>query len=62
MCVVLPDLDDAADEAVLQTAWAVGFRHDVVISTVTFSKAEFREGPCRESALVKSILTTGLAA
>ena len=62
VCVILDHLDDAADRIVLDAAWEVGFERDVLISTVTFSNAEFYDGPCRESAFVGTVLKDGLAA
>lgn len=62
VCIVLPDLSEQIDQAVMDVAWEAGFRHGLVISTVTYSAAEFHHGPCRESTLVRSILREGLAA
>jgi predicted nucleotidyltransferase len=62
VCIVLDSLDEAADRAVIDMAWEVGFEHGLVISTVTFSSDEFREGPCSESPFVQTILREGLAA
>jgi predicted nucleotidyltransferase len=62
VCVVVDTLDDAIDQAIMETAWEIGFENDVVISTVTYSKQEFDEGPCSESPLVLNILDTGVAA
>jgi hypothetical protein len=46
----------------MEIAWQVGFENDVVISTVTYSKEEFEDGPCSESGLVQNILGYGIAA
>jgi len=60
LCVVAPDLDDAADRYVMDCAWDAGFAHDVVITTVTYSRDEFEEGPCSASPLVQAILHEGV--
>jgi predicted nucleotidyltransferase len=62
VCVVVDTLDDAIDQAIMKIAWEIGFENDVVISTVTYSKQEFDEGPCSESPLVQNILDAGVAA
>ncbi len=62
VCVVLDRLDDAIDQAIMNIAWEIGFENDVVISTVTYSKQEFDEGPCSESPLVQNILDAGVVA
>ena len=62
VCVVLDHLDDTTDRAVMDAAWKVGFERDILISTVTFSRAEFYDGPCRESAFVGAVIKDGLAA
>jgi len=62
VCVVLDTLDDVIDQAIMNIAWEVGFENDMVISTVTYSRQEFDEGPCSESPLVQNILEAGVAA
>ena len=62
VCVVVPRLDEAVDQAIIDAAWEVGFEHDVVISTVTYSKEEFEQGPCSDSSLVDVVLREGVAA
>jgi len=62
ICVVLPELDRRKDEEILDVAWEVGFEADVVISTVTFSEADFTRGPCAASPLVEEIRENGVAA
>jgi hypothetical protein len=46
----------------MDIAWEVGFENDIVISTVTFSREEFENGPCSASPLVRNILKEGVAA
>jgi len=60
LCVVAPDLDRAADGYIMDCAWDAGFANDVVITTVTYSREEFEEGPCSASPLVRTILHEGL--
>lgn len=62
MCVVLPALNQAIDREIMYVAWQIGFDHDVVISTVTYSTDEFERGPCSQSSLVHNILTQGIIA
>jgi predicted nucleotidyltransferase len=62
VCVVVDRLDDSVDRAIMDIAWQVGFEHDVIISTVTYSQQEFEKGPCSESTLVQNVLNAGVAA
>ena len=62
VCVVVDKLDDEFDSAIMDIAWQIGFENDLIISTVTYSKEEFEEGPCSESGLVQNILGYGIAA
>jgi predicted nucleotidyltransferase len=62
VCVVVDELDEGIDEAIMNIAWETGFENDRVISTVTYSKQEFNKGPCSESPLVQNILDGGVAA
>ena len=62
VCVVVDDLDEAADAAIMRIAWRVGFDHDLLITTVTYSKDEFERGPVAASPLVLSIRREGVAA
>ena len=62
VCVVVDKLDDESDSAIIEIAWQIGFENDVIISTVTYSKEEFEDGPCSESGLVQNILGYGVAA
>lgn len=62
VCVVIDKLDDESDSAIMKIAWQIGFDNDVIISTVTYSKEEFENGPCSESGLVQNILDYGIAA
>jgi predicted nucleotidyltransferase len=60
VCVVVDRLDEQRDREIIGIAWEVGFAHDVVISTVTFSQAEFAAGPLAVSPIVTSILHDGV--
>ena len=62
VCVVLSSFDEAADKKIIDIAWEVGFAHDVLISTVTFSAEEFTESPLSQSPLVQAIRRDGVAA
>jgi predicted nucleotidyltransferase len=62
ICVVLEQLDAAADQALSAIAWEVGFAHDRVITIVPFSRDQFERGPFSESTLVETIHREGVAA
>lgn len=62
VCVVVDGLDEEIDRQIIAAAWEVGFADDVVISTVTFSRDEFTNGPLTESPLVKAIHSQGVTA
>ena len=62
VCVVVGDLTEAVDREIMSMAWEVGFESDVVIATVTFSEAEFSDGPLAASPLVRAIRREGIAA
>lgn len=62
ICVVLDRLDHAADQALSEIAWEVGFAHDRVITIIPFSRDHFERGPVSESALVEVIRREGVAA
>jgi predicted nucleotidyltransferase len=61
-CVVLDHLDAAADEALSEIAWEVGFAHGRVISVLPFSREDFEQGPFSESGLVEAIRREGITA
>ncbi|MCX7045078.1 MAG: nucleotidyltransferase domain-containing protein [Candidatus Sumerlaeota bacterium] len=62
VCIVIDNLDENKDREIMRTAWEVGFENDVVISTVTYSTEEFKNGPCSASSLVRTILSEGITA
>jgi predicted nucleotidyltransferase len=62
VCVVVNSLDETNDRAIMDVAWEVGFKHDILISTITYSQQEIERGPCSESILVRNILSEGVAA
>ena len=49
-CGVLDHLDAAADEALSDIAWEVGFEHGRVITVLPFSGEDFERGPSRRAA------------
>ncbi len=61
-CVVLAHLDAAADQALSDIAWDVGFAHGRVITILPFSREEFERGPFSESGLGETIRREGSAA
>lgn len=62
VCIVLQTLNEAIAKQIRYYAWEVGFEHELVISTVTYSTEEFEHGPCSQSSLVHNILTQGVYA
>ena len=62
VCVVLSTLNRTIDHEIMDVAWQVGFDHELVISTVTYSTEEFERGPCSQSSLVHNTLTQGVSA
>ncbi len=62
ICVVIEQFDAAADQALSEIAWEVGFAHDRVITVVPFSREQLERGPFSESTLVATIQREGVAA
>jgi len=62
VCVVLDEFNAAADQALSEIAWEVGFANDRVITIIPFSRDQFESGPSSESALVETIRREGVAA
>ena len=62
VCVVLDHVDGETRKAISHCAWEVGFEHDVLITTIVFSKDMFEHGPPSASPLVKGIRQDGVAA
>jgi predicted nucleotidyltransferase len=62
VCVVVDNYNEDVDKKIIEAAWEAGFNNDMVISTVAYSKEEFRNGAVSCSPFVKSILSTGIAA
>lgn len=62
VCIVLDRIDETIDKIIMNIAWETGFRNDMVISTVTYSKNDFENGTVSASPFVKSIISTGIAA
>jgi predicted nucleotidyltransferase len=62
VCVVIDNLTEADDKAIMTIAWEIGFENDVIISTITFSREEFTAGPLSQSPIVLEIRRNGVAA
>lgn len=62
ICVVLKSIDFKKRREISHIAWEIGFKNDLLISTIVFSEEMFISGPYSESPLVKSILEDGVAA
>jgi len=62
VCIVVDGLDETMDREIMHMAWRVGFDNRLLISTVTYRRDEFEEGPCSESPLVKTVLHEGVPA
>jgi hypothetical protein len=62
ICVVVDGLDRTIWQSISDIAWEVGFQHDILITTVKFSRQQFEKSPCVASPLIHNILTEGIAA
>lgn len=62
VCVVVDRLDEAGDKDIMAAAWEVGFPHDIVISTLTFSHDAFTVGPLSQNSVVHDIRRYGVSA
>ena len=62
VCVILRKLDRQAREQISHIAWEVGFEHDIVITTIKYSREEFFSGPRSVSPLTKNIMQEGVPA
>lgn len=62
ICVVVDQLDLTTWKAISHIAWEVGFEHDVVITTVKYSRQQFESSPYTASPLIHNILAEGIAA
>lgn len=62
ICVVVDVLDRTIWKIISDIAWEVGFQHDVLITTVKFSRQQFEKSPYAASPLIRNILTEGVAA
>ncbi len=60
VCVVVEGLKHADRQTIRYIAWEVGFEHEMLVSTVIYSKDEFEYGPYSESPLVLNILQEGV--
>lgn len=54
--IVLDELNDTIESAISDIAWEVGFKHDIVIFTLLYSKDEIGTGPYNESPVYLSIM------
>lgn len=62
VCVIVGELDESVDQAIMDIAWEIGFNNDIVISTITYSKYDFENGPISCSPFILSIRMSGIAA
>jgi uncharacterized protein len=62
VCVVLETVDAETRRVISDLAWEIGFDHDVVVSSILFSRNMFEQGPASASPLVHTILEEGVAA
>lgn len=53
-------LDDGADVYVSHCAWEAGFEFGMVVSSVVFSRSEWKEGPERDSLLAQAVRKEGV--
>jgi predicted nucleotidyltransferase len=62
VCVVVDLLDRPTRNLIRDVAWEIGFAHDVVITTVKYTRDAFEHGPASVSPLVQTVLREGVAA
>ncbi len=62
ICVVLETLDRPTWEQISNIAWEVGFNHDILITTIKYSRQQFEDSPIATSPLIKNILEEGITA
>lgn len=62
VCVVLDHSNTAIRARLWDCAWEIGFRHDVLISLIPYTAAEFDIGPCSQSPLVLAVKAAGVPA
>lgn len=62
VCIIVNDYNEAADKKIMEAAWETGFNNDIVISTVAYSKEQFRNGALSSSPFVRTIMAQGIAA
>jgi uncharacterized protein len=60
VCVVIEGLKHADRQNIRYIAWEAGFEHEMLVSTVIYSKDAFEHGPYSESPLVLNILQKGV--
>ena len=53
-------LDKALKDRILETAWEVGFEHNMMISPLIFTRDELEDSPLRSSPIVKSVAAEGI--
>nr|WP_225886955.1 nucleotidyltransferase domain-containing protein [Nodosilinea nodulosa] len=62
VCVVVEELDRKIWKEISYVAWDVGFSHDVVITTVKYSRQQFDSRLYAASPLISNILKEGIVA
>lgn len=62
ICVVVEALDRSSWHTISDLAWEVGFKYDVLIATVKYSRQQFEASPRMASPFVKNILKEGIVA
>lgn len=59
--IILDELNDTIESEISDIAWEVGFKHDIIIFTLLYSKDEIGTGPYKESSIYKNIMKEGIA-
>ena len=62
ICVVVDNLQPEHRRQIRYLAWEVGFKCELLISTLVYSREAFEKGPCSESPLVLTIHREGILA
>lgn len=62
ICVVLETLDRSIWKTISHIAWQIGFKYDVLIATVKYTRQQFETSPRSASPFIQAILREGIAA
>jgi predicted nucleotidyltransferase len=58
--VIVDDFTDLTEDFISQCAWEAGFKNDIVLVPVVFSRNDWENGPERYSLLAEAIKSEGV--